>query len=136
MLAEHPFDRTAGREDITQVDEIKRTTGPQTTNGRRWEVQLSATPPSEWLDLFKVSGESSAKALPKRVEFDRASAIFTSDEDQVEHWIESIDKWIASTNARYLMTLERVRRERFDRIDAETKEKERVQRLNDRFKDL
>ena len=136
MLAEHPFDRTASREDITQVDEIKRTTGPQTTNGRRWEVQLSATPPSEWLDLFKVSGESSAKALPKRVEFDRASAIFTSDEDQVEHWIESIDKWIASTNARYLMTLERVRRERFDRIDAETKEKERVQRLNDRFKDL
>ena len=135
-MAERLFDRTAGREDITQVDEIKRTTGPQTTNGRRWEVQLSATPPGEWLDLFKVSGESSAKALPKRVEFDRASAIFTSDEDQVEHWIESIDKWIASTNARYLMTLERVRRERFDRIDAETKEKERVQRLNDRFKDL
>jgi len=135
-VAERLFDRTAGREDTTQVDEIKRTTGPQTTNGRRWEVQLSATPPGEWLDLFKVSGESSAKALPKRVEFDRASAIFTSDEDQVEHWIESIDKWIASTNARYLMTLERVRRERFDRIDAETKEKERVQRLNDRFKDL
>jgi len=135
-MAERLFDRTAGREDITQVDEIKRTTGPQTTTGRRWEVQLSATPAGEWLDLFKVSGESSAKALPKRVEFDRASAIFTSDEDQVEHWIESIDKWIASTNARYLMTLERVRRERFDRIDAETKEKERVQRLNDRFKDL
>lgn len=119
-----------------QVDEIKRTTGPQTTNGRRWEVQLSAIPPGEWLGLFKASGESSAKALPQRVEFDRASAVFKSAEDEVEHWIESIDKWIASTNARYLMTVEQVRRERFDRIDAETKEKERIQRLNDRFKNL
>jgi hypothetical protein len=70
------------------------------------------------------------------VEFDRACAVFKSDEDQVEHWIASIDRWIASTNARYLMALERVRRERFDRVDAETKEKERIQRLNDRFKDL
>ena len=123
-------------EGMTSVDEIKRTTGPQTTNGRRWEVQLSATPPGEWLELFKVSGESSARALPKRVEFDRASAVFKSDEDQVEHWIASIDRWITSTNARYLMTLEQARRERFDRVDAETKEKERIQRLNDRFKDL
>ena len=119
-----------------QLDEIKRTTGPQTTNGRQWEVQLSATPPREWLQLFKVAGESSAKALPKSVEFDRASAIFKSDETLVEHWIQSIDKWIASTNARYVMTLEEVERARFDRIDAETKEKERIQRLNERFKDL
>jgi hypothetical protein len=127
---------TAGREDITHVDEIKRTSGPQTTDGRRWEVQLSGTPPGPWLQLFKVPGESSARALRQRVEFDRTSASFKSDEDQVAQWIESIDKWIASTNARYLTTLEQVRRERFDRLDAETKERERIQRLNDRFKDL
>jgi hypothetical protein len=118
------------------MDEIKRTTGPHTTNGRRWEVQLSDTPSGEWLELFKVSGESSAKVLPKLVEFDRAAAVFKSQEDQVEHWIESIDKWIASTNARYLIILERVRRERFDRFEAETKERERIQGLNDRFKNL
>jgi hypothetical protein len=118
------------------VDEIKRTTGPQTTNGRRWEVLLSAIPPSEWLQLFKACGESSAGVVPKRVEFDRASAVFTSDEDLVEHWIEAIDRWIASTNARYLMALEQARRERVERIDAETKAKDRIQRLNDRFKDL
>jgi len=127
---------TTASGDITQVDEIKRTTGPQTTNGKRWEIQLSAVPRPDWLALFKVSVESSAKAHPQRVEFDRASAVFKCDEDQVEHWIESIDKWIASTNARHLMGLEQVRRERFDRVDAETKEKERIQRLNDRFKDL
>ena len=120
----------------TPVDEIKRTTGPQTTNGRRWEVELSGVPPNEWLQLLRVSGESSAKADPKRVEFDRASAHFKCDEDQVEHWIASIDKWIASTNTRYRMRLEEVWRERFDRVDAETKEKERIGRLNDRFKSL
>jgi hypothetical protein len=127
---------TGGREEITQVDEIKRKTGPQTINGRRWEVQLSATPPSEWLALFKVSGESSARALPQRVEFDRTSAYFKSDEDQVEHWVASIDKWIASTNTRYLMTLDQVRREHLDRVDAEAKEKDRIQRMNDRFRNL
>lgn len=126
----------APREGITPVDEIKRTTGPQTTNGRWWEVQLSAVPPPDWLELFKVSGESSAKALPQRVEFDGASAAFKSDEGQVEHWIASIDKWIASTNARHLMSIEQARRERFERGDARAKERERIQRLNDRFRNL
>jgi hypothetical protein len=121
---------------ITQVDEIKRTSGPQTINGRRWEVQLSATPPIEWMALFRVSGESSAKAVPQRVEFDRTSAYFKSDEDQVEHWVASIDKWIASTNTRYLMSLDQVRRDHLDRVDAEAKEKDRIQRMNERFKTL
>jgi hypothetical protein len=120
----------------TSLDEIKRTSGPQTTNGRRWEVQLSGTPPRDWLELFKVSGEASATAAPQRIEFDRGSAYFKSDEDQVEHWVAAIDKWIASTNTRYLMILDRARLERLDRVDAETREKERIQRLNDRFKHL
>jgi hypothetical protein len=115
------------------VEEIKRTSGPRTIDGRRWEVQLSATPSGPWLEIFK---EFSARVLPQRVEFDRAAAIFKSEEDQVEHWVESIDKWIAATNARYLMTLEQAWRARFDRVDAETREQERIQRLNDRFKDL
>lgn len=127
---------TVGWKEAKQVDEIKRTTGPQTTNGRRWEVQLSATPPVEWMQLFRVSGESSARAVPQRVEFDRTSAYFRSDEDQVEYWVASIDRWIAATNAKYLTTLEQERQQRVDRLDAETKERERIQRLNDRFKDL
>lgn len=118
------------------MDEIKRATGPQTANGRRWEVQLSATPSSEWLHLFRSSGEGSARALPQRVEFDRTSAYFKCDEDQVEHWVASIDKWIASTNARYLMILDQAQRERLDRVDAEAREKERIQRVNDRFRNL
>jgi|ERR1051326_5632483 hypothetical protein len=117
-------------------DDIKRTTGPQTTDGKRWSVQLNNVPVREWLELFRSSGESSSTAQPQRVEFDRASATFKSDEQQVTHWIESLDKWIASTNARHLLTVERVQRERADRVDAATKEKERIQELNERFKDL
>jgi hypothetical protein len=70
------------------------------------------------------------------VEFDRAGAAFRCEADQVKHWIESIDKWIASTNARHALALERARRERFERGDAEATEKERIQRLNDQFRDL
>jgi hypothetical protein len=119
-----------------RVDEIKRTAGPQTTNGRRWEVQLSDSPTAVWLVLFKASDEVSDKVVPKRVEFDRATAFFKCEEDQVEQWIASLDRWIASTNARYRASLEELWRERFDRVDAETKEKERIERLNDRFKNL
>ena len=127
---------TLGGNGSARADEIRRTSGPQTTNGRRWEVPLSDSPTAGWLVLFKASEEASDKVLPKRVEFDRASAIFKSEEDQVEHWIESLDRWIASTNARYRASLEEVWRQRFDRVDAETKEKERIERLNERFKSL
>ena len=115
-------------------DDIKRTTGPQTTDGRRWEVQLNGMPSAPWLALFKE--ESTVRTLPQRVEFDRASAVFKSDEAGVEQWIASIDKWIATTNARHLMVLEAASRALHDRFDAATKEKERIERMNDRFKNL
>ena len=70
------------------------------------------------------------------MEFDRASIVFKSDEDHVEHWIESIDKWIASTNARYQIGLDQARRDQSDKIDAEARERERIQQMNDRFKNL
>ena len=123
-------------EAIPHLDEIKRTTGPQTTNGKRWEVQLSGIPSREWLDLFKISGDVSRIAVPQRVDFDRACAVFKSEADDVEHWIESIDKWIASTNAKHLLRLERARRALTDRLEAEVQESERIRQLNDRFKNL
>ena len=125
-----------GPEASPAADEIKRTSGPQTTDGKRWEVQLNATPCREWLDLFKTSEEISSAVVPRRLDFDRACAIFQSDEDHVKPWIESIDRWIASTNARRRLSLEQISRERSDRLDAEAKQRERIQQLNDRFKDL
>jgi hypothetical protein len=118
------------------MDEIKRTTSPATKNGSEWEVRLSATPSREWLELFKLSGESSVTAVPRRVVFDRDAAFFKSDEQHVEHWIRSLDKWIASTNARCAMRLEQADRERATREESETKERERIRELNERFKNL
>ena len=84
---------------LTRSDVVKRTTAPQTTNGSLWEVQLSTAPTPAWLEFFKRSGEGSASPAaspqPQRVVFDRASAVFKSDEDHVEQWIASLDKWIA-----------------------------------------
>lgn len=120
-----------------RTDAIKRTTAPATTDGSRWEVQLSAVPPREWLQFFKmIPGESGVALSPQRLVFDRASAVFKSDEDHVEPWIEAIDKWFASTEARYVLSLDEASRERTIRLDAEAKQRERIQQLNDRFKNL
>jgi hypothetical protein len=125
--------QTAGE----RTGSIKRTSGPQTTNGSRWEVQLSAVPSREWLEFFKTAGGPSLPAAsPQRVLFDRASASFTSDEDHVEQWIESIDRWIAAAQARYAMSLDEASRERSVRFEAEAKNRERIRQLNDRFKNL
>jgi hypothetical protein len=118
------------------MDEIKRTTPPETRNGTQWEVQLNAAPSRDWLELFRLSGESSVHAAPQRVVFDGAAAFFKADAERVEHWIQSLDKWIASTNARHTTGIERASRERAAREDAETTEKERIRRLNERFKNL
>ena len=124
-------------EAITQADEIKRTSGPQTVDGKRWEVQINATPSREWRELFKTVGEvTTTTAVPRRLEFDRACVVFQSDENHVKTWIEAIDRWLASTNAKYRLGLERAGRERSERLDADAKQRERIQELNDRFKDL
>ena len=125
---------------LTRTDVIRRTTGPETTNGSRWEVQLSATPPPEWLEFFKQSGAASASSAtsprPQRVTFDRACVVFKCDEDHVEQWIEAIDKWIALAEARYVTSLDEASRQRSMRLDDQAKQRERIQQLNDRFKNL
>lgn len=128
---------TADRPETTvEADEIKRTSGPQTTDGQRWEVQISGVPSREWRDLFKAVGDASRTVVSRRLEFDRACVVFPSDEDHVKPWIEAIDKWFGSINEKRRVSLERERRERSDRVDADAKKRERIQQLNDRFRDL
>lgn len=121
---------------LAQIDAIKRTTAPATTNGSRWEVQLSGVPSREWLEFFKVAGSAVGVTTPKLVIFDRASATFKSDEDHVEQWIESIDTWIATAEARYRASVDEASRERSLRLDIEAQQRERIQQMNDRFKNL
>jgi hypothetical protein len=103
-------------------------------------VQLSAPPPPGWLEFFKHAGGTTASSATaprtQRVTVDRASIVFKSDEDHVEQWIEAIDKWIAWTEARYIMSLDEASRQRSIRLDDEAKQRERIQQMNDRFKNL
>jgi hypothetical protein len=119
-----------------QADVIKRTTAPETTDGKRWHVELSAVPPREWLAFFKTSGNSNGTTSPQLVVFDRASASFKSDEDHVAEWIEALDRWIASTDARYRLSVEEADRGRSIKLDAEARERERIRQMNERFKNL
>jgi hypothetical protein len=121
----------------SRTDIIKRTTGPATTDGTRWEVQLSAVPTREWLQLFKtVPTEGPRAPSAQRLVFDRASVVFKSDADHVATWVQCIDRWFAWTEARYLMSLDEAGRARSIRLETEARERERIQQLNDRFKDL
>jgi hypothetical protein len=136
----HPVSTSMGHTGLTRMDVIRRTTAPVTTNGSRWEVQLSAPPPPEWLQFFKQAGAASVSAIaalrPQRVTFDRTSVVFNSDENHVEQWIEAIDKWIAWAEVRYVSSLDEASRQRSIRLDDEARQRERIQQLNDRFKNL
>jgi hypothetical protein len=59
-----------------------------------------------------------------------------SDEDHVEQWIGAIDKWIAWAEARYALSLDEASRQRSIRLDDEARQRERIQQLNERFKNL
>src|SRR4051812_38346365 len=115
---------------------IKRTSGPETTDASRWHVQLSAVPPREWLEFFKVSAKAAGGMSPQLVVFDRASANFKSDEEHVEQWIQALDAWIAATDVRYRATVDAARQERSVRLDAEAQKRERIRLMNERFKNL
>lgn len=121
---------------VPRVDVIKRTTPPETADGVRWHVQLSAAPPRQWLEFFKSAGRSDGTTSPQLVVFDRASANFKSDEQHVEQWIEALDRWIESADARYRASVEEGHRERSLKLDAEAKHRDRVQQMNERFKNL
>ena len=140
IFSVHPAHEATAPTGAPRTDAIKRTTAPHTKDGSRWEVELSAVPSREWLEFFKRTGDSSASSVsapqPGRVTFDRASAVFRSDENHVEAWIESIDKWMARAEARYLMSLDEADRERRLRLDIEARQRERILELNERFKNL
>jgi hypothetical protein len=118
-----------------RIGDIRRITGPTTKNGRDWELQLSAVPSREWLELFKLAAQTYV-TVPLKVVFDRDFAFFKSDEKHVEQWIRSIDEGIAATNDRLASRLAQASDERARRMDAETTERERIRLLNERFKNL
>ena len=117
-------------------DDIKRTGPPTTRNGVEWEIVLSGEPPPRWMQLFRGPEEVGSVAVPQGVFFRGRIALFRAGEDQVEHWISSIDRWITAANCRYQEWLDESKQERARHESMHTADKERIRLLNERFKDL
>src|SRR5204863_8701841 len=58
--AVQPVSNSTRATGLTRTDVIRRTTGPETTHGSRWDVQLSATPPCAWLEFCRQARGASA----------------------------------------------------------------------------
>ena len=116
--------------------EIKRVGPPTTRNLTDWTVALSNTPDAEWQTAFMHAGEHSAIAVPRRVVFDWAAIVFKSNEEQVPHWIEYIDKWIAAANRKYADRIAAEERKRQHSAEGGRQIADRAREATERFKNL
>lgn len=116
--------------DITRV-------GPPTTkNLTEWTIPLSNAPDSEWQTAFMQADSHSATAVPRRVVFDWAAIVFKCNEDQVPHWIEHIDKWIAAANRKRSERIAADDRKRQRAAEGGRQIADRAREATERFKDL
>ena len=116
--------------------DIKRVGPPTTRNLTEWTIPLSNAPDSEWQTAFMHAGDHSAIAVPRRVVFDWAAIVFKSSEEQVPHWIEHIDKWIASANRKGAERLAAEERRRQHSAEGGRQIADRAREATERFKDL
>ena len=90
---------------------IQRATGPQPIGEQKgefsWTIPLSATPSREWLKFFNTPSELAGACMPSLVSFHHRDLVFPAREDQITEWMESIDLWINTANARVAAAEER-----------------------------
>jgi len=116
--------------------DIVRTSAPITKNGDEWEVTLSGHPTREWWRFFQKPPETVTLADPSRVNFNGFAMVFRSPEDHVRHWIEMIDKWIASANESCRQGRNEKSQQQMDSDQATDARQDRIRELNERFKDV
>src|SRR5437879_2703565 len=94
-----------------EFQDVERSGPPSTRNGSEWEVPLSGGTPQHWVEAFHNDpGEWSSIAHSRFVKFQNGKLIFNSSENNVRHWIELIDKWIARSNAAFRLWLDKAHR--------------------------
>lgn len=116
--------------------DIQRSGPPTTQNGSEWVVPVSGQPAAEWLEFFKAEAGDASRVV-EWVPNDRSIQLqFRSSPDDVPHNVQSIDRWIAQANEHYRSWLEEAHRKGDERRRGEQTEADRVQSLNERFRDL
>ena len=91
--------------------QILRVAGPkpvgEQNGGFSWTVPLNAAPTREWLKFFNTPDESGSVCMPSLVSFHNRDMVFPAREDQITQWMEAIDLWMATANARVAVADER-----------------------------
>ena len=116
--------------------DIQRSGPPTTRNGREWAIPISLQPADEWLQFFKTEA-GDVSVVVEWVRNARSIQLqFRSSPDDVPHNVQSIDRWIAQANEQYRTWLQEAHRKGDERRRGEQTEADRVQGLNERFRDL
>ena len=116
--------------------DIQRSGPPTTRNGREWVIPISGQPAVEWLEFFRA-GAGDASGVAEWVPNAQSIQLrFRSSPDDVPQNVQSIDAWIAQANGQYRSWLEEAHRKGDERRRGEQTEADRVQGLNERFRDL
>jgi hypothetical protein len=117
--------------------DVRRSGPPTTLNGSEWSIPISAQPPDEWLGFLKEeSGKDTSVVMKWGVNVRLVQLEFTCTPDNVPRSVAVIDRWIIRANDQYRSWLDAAHRRSSERRrDAQT-EADRVQDLNERFKNL
>jgi hypothetical protein len=122
------------------MDKILRISSPQAigvSDGLySFVVRLNEAPAEHWIYSFKLATPVALEFDPERVVFDpQRGLLFESEESLVPDWIDHIDLWTASANARVAAD-EAAEEKR--RAEAQTREERDLllSRINEKFKNL
>jgi hypothetical protein len=97
---------------------------------------MSLQPPDEWLQFFETESRGASMTVGW-VRNERSVQLrFGSGPDDVPRHVQSIDRWIARANEQYRGWLQEAHRKGEERRRGEQTEADRVQGLNERFRDL
>jgi hypothetical protein len=127
------------------MEEIKRTGPPKASteeqhgnigNMHLWAVTLSSLPSDRWLSAFKNPGSSTAVIHPGLLRFERGLLFFRSDEKDVPEWVNTLDQWIDNANKVTATHAEQEGRRLAEQSARHQAETQRIEKMNEKFKNL
>jgi hypothetical protein len=100
-------------------------------------VRLNRYPESDWIGFFRESSEmKSTEVHPRIVEIDGDEITWTASEDKIPENIEWVDKYISQVNEKYNRLLGKNEEEQQKQEESEKQKQAKLDRLNEKYKDL
>lgn len=100
-------------------------------------VKLNRDPESDWIELFREpSVTKSMEVHPRVVELNGDVITWTTSEDKVPENIEWLDNYIRQANDKYNRLLGKQEEEKQKREESEKQKQAKLDRLNEKYKNL